>query len=125
MYRKESGVYVGYRYYCSSDVPVRFPFGHGLSYTSFSYSGLRLGSGSFRRGDVLSVSVRVRNTGGRSGKAVVQLYVGNPEDGQMIRPVRELRDFAKVELEPGEEKEVCFSLGDRAFSYYDDYNWDL
>ena len=96
---------------------VLFPFGHGLSYTTFSYSNLKVTSTG---NNTFSVSVDVENTGNMDGKASVQLYVRNPETGSMIRPVRELRDFAKVSLKTGEEKTVSFTLPERAFTYFDE-----
>ena len=84
---------MGYRYYTSARVPVRFPFGHGLSYTTFTYSGLTI------RGR--EVRCRVQNTGSRPGKETVQLYVA-PPSGQGYRPALELRAFTKLSLEPGE-----------------------
>ncbi len=112
------GVMVGYRYYLTRKYPVRFPFGYGLSYTSFEYSDLTVSGGSIKDADTLEVSVTVKNTGDRSGEEVVQLYVENPRT-QALRPLRELREFAKVKLDKGESKRVSFTLGKRAFSYYD------
>lgn len=111
------GIFVGYRYYDKKKMDVLFPFGHGLSYTTFSYSNLKVTSTG---NNTFSVSVDVENTGNMDGKASVQLYVRNPETGSMIRPVRELRDFAKVSLKTGEEKTVSFSLPERAFTYFDE-----
>ena len=95
-----------------------FPFGHGLSYTSFAYSGLRTDKDAMTEGKTLCVSVDVANTGLRAGRASVQLYVRAPRSA-VRRPVRELRDFAKVSLEPGETKTVRFTLDRRAFAYYE------
>ena len=111
------GVFVGYRYYCSKKMSVLFPFGHGLSYTSFAYSNLRVSSENIRESEALTVSVDVTNTGDVAGKEVVQLYV-SPKGSGVIRPVRELRAFDKIELNPGETKTVTFRLGARAFSYW-------
>ena len=111
------GVFVGYRYYDKKNVDVLFPFGYGLSYTTFEYSNLTLDKSEMNDTDTLTVSVNVRNTGKVKGKEVVQLYVGMPES-HTIRPVKELRGFEKVELEPGEEKTVTFTLAKRAFAYY-------
>lgn len=111
------GVFVGYRYYDKKKMEVLFPFGHGLSYTTFSYSNLKLDSRRIKDTEALIVSVEVTNTGSRAGKEVVQLYVADKESAVM-RPVKELRDFAKVELQPGENKTVTFILGKRAFAYY-------
>lgn len=111
------GLFVGYRYYESKKQEVLFPFGHGLSYTTFDYGDLILSKERIDEGDELTVSVSVANTGTRTGKAVVQLYVA-PEKVEMIRPVRELKEFAKVELNPGERKTVTFTLGQRAFAHW-------
>lgn len=113
------GIFVGYRYYDKKELDVTFPFGHGLSYTSFAYGDLRLDRDSIREGECLTASVTVKNTGSRFGKEVVQLYVRNPGAGK-IRPVRELREFAKVALQPGESTVVTFELPPRAFTYYDE-----
>ena len=112
------GIFVGYRYYDKKEMPVLFPFGHGLSYTSFAYSGLRTDKDEMTEGETLCVSVDVANTGLRAGRASVQLYVRAPRSA-VRRPVRELRDFAKVSLEPGETKTVRFTLDRRAFAYYE------
>ena len=110
--RYGEGVFVGYRYYESSDVPVRYPFGHGLSYTTFAYDDLVLA----RDGSLASVTVT--NTGSVAGKEVVQLYI-SPPPARVRRPVRELRGFAKVQLEPGASTRVELALTRRAYSYYD------
>lgn len=113
----KEGIFVGYRYYDKKKMDVLFPFGHGLSYTTFDYRNLKLSSSRIKDTDVLNVSVDVINTGTREGKEVVQLYVADKES-TVIRPVKELRDFAKVDLKPGETKTVTFTLGKRAFAYY-------
>ena len=113
------GVFVGYRYYDKKKMDVLFPFGHGLSYTSFQLSNLKLSKKKMEDTEELQVTVEVKNTGRCAGKEVVQLYVAAPEDGDVIRPVRELKGFEKVELAPGERKTVSFRLGKRAFAYYD------
>lgn len=111
------GVFVGYRYYVSKDMKVLFPFGHGLSYTTFEYSNLVLDQKEMKESKELKVSVDVTNTGACAGKEVVQLYVSAKESA-MKRPVRELRGFDKVELQPGETKTVSFTLDRRAFAYW-------
>lgn len=111
------GVFVGYRYYTSRKMETAFPFGHGLSYTTFEYSDLQLDKKEMSDKENVQVSVKVKNTGNRAGKTVVQLYVGAPET-EVIRPVRELRGFEKIFLEAGEEKTVTFTLGERAFAYW-------
>lgn len=114
--RYAEGIYVGYRYYDKKEMPVLFPFGHGLSYTQFEYSALSA-EGTPSKG--VTVRMKIRNVGERAGKEVVQLYVGN-RTGKSGFAVRELRGFEKICLAAGEEKEVEFSLGFRAFAYYDE-----
>jgi len=111
------GVFVGYRYYDKKEMEVLFPFGHGLSYTTFAYSNLRLSSGQITDKDTLTVTVTATNTGSRAGKTVVQLYVGS-KVGTVLRPVRELKGFEKVELQPGESRDVSFTLDKRSFAYW-------
>ena len=106
---------MGYRYYTSKRMPVLFPFGHGLSYTDFAYSNLSISSRNLSESSGLTVKVDVTNTGQMAGKEVVQLYV-SPKEGSVIRPVRELRAFDKIELLPGETRTVTFALDSRAFS---------
>ena len=111
------GIFVGYRYYDKKKMDVLFPFGHGLSYTTFEYSSLKLSRDAMKDTDTVEVKATVKNTGSRAGKAVVQLYVGDAECYvNAIRPVRELKGFRKVFLEPGESKEVSFTLCKRAFA---------
>ena len=112
------GIFVGYRYYDKKKMDVCFPFGHGLSYTTFAYDNLRLSSPDIRESDTLTVSVDVTNTGRVAGKEVVQLYVGDVESS-VFRPVRELKGFEKILLQPGERRTVSFELGKRAFAFWD------
>ncbi len=120
------GVFVGYRYYDKKDMDVLFPFGHGLSYTTFEYSNLRLSAKEIKDTDTVTVTVTVTNTGKRFGKAVAQLYVGDKESTP-IRPVRELKGFEKVALNPGESKDVTFTLCKRAFAYWNEaiHDWHV
>ncbi len=111
------GVFVGYRYYDKKKMDVLFPFGHGLSYTAFEYSNLRLSADAIQDTDTLTVTATVKNTGSRAGKAVAQLYVGDVES-DVLRPVRELKGYEKVALEPGEAKDVTFTLDKRSFAYW-------
>ncbi len=113
----QEGVFVGYRYYTSRKMETAFPFGYGLSYTTFAYSDLQLDKKEMSDKEHVEVSVKVKNTGKCAGKTVVQLYVGAPET-EVVRPVRELRGFEKIFLEAGEEKTVTFILGERAFAYW-------
>lgn len=109
--------YVGYRYYTSKQMEPLFPFGHGLSYTQFAFSGMRLDKKEMDDTENLKIAVTVENTGNRAGKALVQLYVAPPSE-EVIRPMRELKGFDKIELEPGEKKEVGFELSRRAFAHW-------
>lgn len=111
------GVYIGYRYYEKKRMPVLFPFGHGLSYTEFEYSNLKISKDSITDQDTVKVSVDVWNVGRYAGKEVVQLYV-SPDNSRASRPLKELKGFKKVELAPGETKKVTFTLDKRAFAYY-------
>ncbi len=111
------GVFVGYRYYDTKKMDVRFPFGYGLSYTTFAYSNLKLSAAQIKDTDTLTVSVDVTNTGSMAGKEVVQLYVSDVES-TVIRPVKELKGFDKVDLQPGETKTVTFTLAKRAVAYW-------
>lgn len=114
------GSFIGYRYYTSKKQEVLFPFGHGLSYTTFAYDNLTVDKERFGAGEEVRVSVDVKNTGACQGKAVVQIYVGVKDVSDNPRPVRVLADFAKVVLEPGETKTVEFSLDKRAFAYWNE-----
>lgn len=113
----QEGVFVGYRYYTSRKMETAFPFGYGLSYTSFEYNNLQLDKKEMSDKESVQVSVKVKNTGNRAGKTVIQLYVEAPET-EVIRPVRELKGFEKIFLKAGEEKTVTFTLDERAFAYW-------
>ena len=112
------GLYVGYRYYDTAGVPTAFPFGYGLSYTSFAYSDLKA--------DEKGVTLTVTNTGSCAGAEVVQLYVAKP-DATIFRPVKELKGFVKVQLEAGESKTVTIPLDDKAFRYWNvaTHRWEV
>lgn len=103
------GLYVGYRYYTTAKVPVRYPFGYGLSYTSFTYSDVSATD--------KAVTFTIQNTGERDGAEVAQVYV-SAKDGEVFRPALELKGFAKVFLKAGEKKTVTVSLDDKAFRYF-------
>lgn len=111
------GIFVGYRYYDYKNTEPLFPFGHGLSYTAFEYSDFKLSHSEINDGKLLTAEVIVRNIGSRAGKEIVQLYVSGRKSS-VIRPLKELKGFEKVELKPGEAKKVMFRLDSRAFSYY-------
>jgi beta-glucosidase len=112
------GIFVGYRYYDAKDVEPLFPFGHGLSYTTFAYRSLTLDAAEYAPGDEIQVSVELQNTGARAGKEVVQLYVRDVESS-LVRPEKELKGFAKIALEPGETGKITFTLDREPLSFYD------
>lgn len=111
------GLFVGYRYYDAKEIEPLFPFGYGLSYTSFEYTGISVDKDNISDNETVKVYVKVKNTGKMAGKEIVQLYIRDVESS-VIRPPKELKGFEKVELKPGEEKTVTFTLGKRAFAYY-------
>ncbi|HUT18302.1 MAG TPA: fibronectin type III-like domain-contianing protein, partial [Anaerolineae bacterium] len=115
--RYGEGIFVGYRYYDQVGAEPLFPFGFGLSYTTFSYSQFEVPAEA-KAGDPVEVSIAVENTGDRVGKEVVQLYVRDVESS-LARPPKELKGFAKVSLQPGERTVVHLTLDRRAFSFYD------
>lgn len=110
----KEGVFMGYRWFDEKKIEPRFPFGHGLSYTTFSYSGLKLEAA----GDALRVVCTVKNTGAREGAEIVQVYVAPPKSS-VPRPPRELKGFAKVKLKAGESRQVRIALRPSALAYYD------
>ena len=112
------GLFVGYRYYDKKNIKPLFPFGYGLSYTTFEYTALQTNTAEISAGGTLDVTVTVRNSGTRSGKEIVQLYV-KPLTSQFVRPNKELKAFAKVALEPGESRTVRMTLEARDFMLYD------
>jgi len=113
----QEGIFVGYRYYDKRKIAPLFPFGHGLSYTTFEYRGLRVPK-AMKRGQGIRVSVEVLNTGTRTGQEVVQLYASDPVSS-VPRPVRELKGFRKLRLAPGQRQRVTFELDSRSFAFYD------
>jgi beta-glucosidase len=116
--RYGEGLFVGYRWYEARHLAVSFPFGHGLSYSTFELGEPELSAGRFAAGDELVVTVPVRNNGRREGSEVVQLYVAPPAC-ELVRPAKELKAFGKIRLSPGESGVVRLVLSDRAFSYWD------
>ena len=114
----DEGVYVGYRWYDTKEIPVQFPFGHGLSYTTFEYSNAKAAKPSMTASGTLKVSVDVANTGDYDGAEVVQLYVADPE-ASIDRPAKELKGFEKVFLKAGEKKTVTFEIDAEDLSYFD------
>lgn len=122
------GIYVGYRYYDTANVPVLFPFGHGLSYTSFEYSNLSVSKNEIinaanKASFNIEVKLNIKNTGNVSGKEIVQIYIASPQT-DTHKPAKELKGFDKVELEAGEEKEISIQLDYRSFAYWSTYEDD-
>ena len=113
----KEGIFVGYRYYDAKEMPVAFPFGYGLSYTTFAYSNLTLDRNNVADEDTVTVTVDVTNTGSVKGKEIVQLYVSDLTRAAR-RPLRELKGYEKVSLKPGETKTVSFTLDYRSFAWY-------
>ena len=111
----EEGIYIGYRYCEKAEKRVRFPFGYGLSYTNFSYSGLEVKD--------KIVNVKVTNTGNMTGAEIVQMYIAAPQEG-IHRPLRELKGFKKVWLKPGESADVSFEINERSFAIWND-GWKI
>lgn len=119
----KEGLYVGYRWADKHDVEPLFPFGHGLSYTDFTYGKAKCRKTSVKAGAVVKVSVDVTNSGDVAGKEVVQLYIGD-EESALERPVKELKGFRKVYLEPGQTKTVTFGITPDDLKYFDDVQHD-
>ena len=113
----KEGIFIGYRYYDKTNTKILFPFGHGLSYTTFEYTDISIDKKEIFDKETVTVTVKVKNTGKVSGKEIIQLYVKDIESS-VIRPEKELKGFEKIELKPGEEKSVAFVLSKRAFAYY-------
>ena len=111
------GVFVGYRYYDKKEIEPLFPFGYGLSYTTFEYTDISVDKKEITDKETIEVKVKVKNTGKVKGKEIVQLYVRDVES-KVNRPEKELKGFEKIELAPGEEKTVTFKLDKRSFAYY-------
>jgi len=111
------GIFVGYRYYDKKDIAPLFPFGFGLSYTSFEYSDLELSAAEYGPGDVVQVRLCIKNTGSRPGKEIVQVYLRDIESS-LVRPEKELKAFAKVSLAPGEARVVSLTLDKDALAFY-------
>lgn len=112
------GIFIGYRYYDKKHMVVRYPFGHGLSYTKFVYSDLHIERRDIQENESVQVTCRVTNVGALAGKEAVQLYVHNC-NAEVNRPVRELKGFQKVALKAGESKKITFTLNSRSFAYYE------
>ena len=113
----DEGIYVGYRWYEAKQIPVQWPFGHGLSYTTFEYGQAKAAKSSMTADGKMTITVNVKNTGDREGAEVVQLYIADPV-ANIDRPVKELKGFEKITLKPGETKTVSFTIAADALSYY-------
>ena len=111
-------MFVGYRHLDKENIEPAFAFGHGLSYTTFDYSDLKLSSKKINNGESVEVSFTVKNSGDIAGDEVVQLYVGDPES-TVPRPVKELKGFKRVSLKPGEMKSVTLTLKPEDMAFYD------
>nr|WP_315183973.1 glycoside hydrolase family 3 C-terminal domain-containing protein [uncultured Flavobacterium sp.] len=116
-------IFIGYRYYDKKKIEPNFPFGYGLSYTTFDYSDITANTTSAKDSDAITITVKVKNTGKVAGKEVVQLYV-HEQESEVARPENELKHFEKVSLLPGEEKTVSFNLTSRDFAYYNSKSHD-
>lgn len=112
-------ILVGYRWHDTKNIPAKYAFGHGLSYTDFKYGKPEISKGEITGDDILEITLPVTNTGKVTGKEVIQLYIGDDEAG-VLRPVKELKGFEKISLEPGETKNVTFRIGKDALSFYDE-----
>ena len=113
----EDGIFTGYRHHDRKGHSPRFPFGFGLSYTTFEYSNLRLSKSSLKAGEVLEAFVDITNSGNLAGAEIVQIYVRD-EKASVLRPVKELKGFEKIALQPGETKTVAVNLPARAFQFW-------
>ena len=116
--RYGEGIFIGYRYYEKKRIEPLFPFGFGLSYTSFRASGLQLSAAVVGAGEAIEASVAITNTGEREGSTVMQFYIGD-EDASVARPLKELAGFAKIRLAPGETRRVSAKLDMRSFAFFD------
>jgi beta-glucosidase len=119
----KEGIYVGYRWADKQQKKPMFAFGHGLSYTTFALSNLRISSREVASNGTVTATVTVKNTGNRAGAEVVQLYVSD-HNTAVDMPVKELRGFQKVSLQPGESRDVTITIGGRAFQYWDEAKGD-
>jgi len=115
------GVFVGYRYYEKKEITPTYPFGYGLSYTHYTYSDLGLNKGTITDDEQVTVSFKVTNIGEKEGSETAQVYV-KPHQSRLKRPKKELKEFTKIHLEPGETKTVTVTLQGRDFAYYDDHH---
>jgi beta-glucosidase len=115
----KEGIFVGYRWIDKQKIKPLFPFGHGISYTTFKYGKATISSNAMKENESITVSIPVSNSGKRTGKEVVQLYIGD-EKSSLERPVKELKAFRKINLAPGEEQTVDFKISVKELQFYDD-----
>lgn len=120
----KEGIFVGYRWFDKEQTEPLFPFGHGLSYTTFEYGDVTIDKDALKRGSSVKVSVEVRNTGDREGKETVQLYI-NDTESSFERPVKELKDFQKISLAPGQSRKVTFCINEEMLKFFnpDKHEW--
>lgn len=120
----KEGIFVGYRWYDTKKIPVRFPFGHGISYTTFQYGTPQLSSPILNQDKTITVSLEVKNTGKVKGKEIVQLYIGS-QNPLVERPLKELKHFKKIEILPGEKSMVSFTITPEDLAYFNDktHSW--
>lgn len=116
--RYEDGIFVGYRHFEKYKIKPLFPFGYGLSYTTFNYNGLKLSSNEIDANSKLLVKFKLLNSGNVKGSEIVQLYIKDVQSS-IDRPVKELKKFVKISLNPGEEKEVEFEIDNKSLSFFD------
>lgn len=109
---------MGYRWHDTKKIPALYPFGHGLSYTSFTYGKPVASAKTIGEGETLTITIPVKNTGSREGKETVQLYIGDDE-ASVLRPVKELKGFDKINLAPGAEQTVTFTVTGDDLKFYD------
>ncbi|MEJ2356338.1 MAG: glycoside hydrolase family 3 C-terminal domain-containing protein, partial [candidate division WOR-3 bacterium] len=114
----EEGIFVGYRHFDKENIEPLFPFGYGLSYTTFKYSDLKINKKSIKKNEKIKINLKVENTGEHAGAEIVQLYVQDTK-ASVERPIKELKEFKKVFLKPGEKKQISFELDKSALSFYD------
>lgn len=117
----KEGVLVGYRWFDDKEIAPMYPFGYGLSYTTFEFSEAKTSASSYGQSENINVSLRVKNTGERAGKETIQVYSGK-NDSKVTRAPRELKGFTKVDLKPGEEKEITITIPVQELAYYDETN---
>ncbi|KAL5377713.1 hypothetical protein DPSP01_009637 [Paraphaeosphaeria sporulosa] len=116
----KEGIYIGYRHYDKRPETILFPFGFGLSYTTFHVSNASLSSKTFSQGENIHVTVDIKNTGDREGRETIQVYVGANQNASMDRPMKELKGYAKAHLAPGQKKTVSVLLDQESFTYFDE-----